>query len=260
MITILETQQKFGFKFGQSGAHSSRTMMLSELSQLFISLPVDANFDQYRNDVEQANVLHKATNKTRTLTWRHLVDLYGMDIQIPLFRIFRQFWESDEKARALLTCQMALTRDPLLRLSKDKILSLQLGERLMREDMEEVMGAQCPDRFSPATLKSLAQNVNGTWTNAGYLEGRNKKHRAEPDVKPVNVAFALLLGYLQGATGNRLFNTDWSKVLDCRHERLLELARQASFSGLIDFKHSSEVVEVTFPNYLSKDEELMLYE
>lgn len=260
MITTPETQQKFGFKFGQNGAHSARTMMLSELTQLFDGQPVDAQPEQYRDDIELANVLHKPTSKARTLTWRHLVDLYGMNTEIPLFRIFRQMWESDASARPLLACQMALTRDPILRMTKDKILSLQLGERLVREDMEQVFSDQYPDRFSPAMLKSLAQNVNGTWTNAGYLEGRNKKHRAEPEVRPVNVAFALLLGYLQGASGNRLFTTEWTGVLNCRHERLLELARQASYSGFIDFKHSSEVVEITFPNYLSKDEELMLHE
>lgn len=253
-------QQKFGFKFGQNGAHSARTMMFSELTQLFDGQSVNAQPEDYRNDIEQANVLHKPTSKSRTLTWRHLVDLYGMDTEIPLFRIFRQLWESDSSARPLLACQMALTRDPILEMTKAKILSLQLGEHLPREDMEQVISDQYPDRFSVASLKSLAQNVNGTWTNAGYLQGRNKKHRAEPDVRPVNVAFALLLGYLQGATGNRLFNTEWTKMLECRQERLVELARQASYSGLIDFKHSSEVMEVTFPNYLNKDEEFWLYE
>jgi len=41
---------------------------------------------------------------------------------------------------------------------------------------------------------------------------------------------------------------------------LLELARQASYSGLLNFKHSSEVVEVTFPDYLTKEEEGWLHE
>lgn len=260
LITTLETQKKFGFKFGENGAHSARTMMLSELTQLFSGRPVDAQPEQYREDIESANVLHKPTSKARALTWRHLVDLYSMNTGIPLFRIFRQLWESDESARPLLACQMALTRDPILRMSKAKILSLQLGERLVREDMEQVFSDQCPDRFSPAMLKSLAQNVNGTWTSAGYLEGRIKKYRSEPEVRPVNVVFALLLGYLQGASGNRLFTTEWTAMLSRRQERLLELARQASYSGLIDIKHSSEVVEVAFPNFLSKDEELMLHE
>lgn len=98
MITTPETQQKFGFKFGQSGAHSSRTMMLLELTQLFAGQPVNATLEQYWYDIEQANVLHKPTSRSRALTWRHLVSLYGMDIQMPLFRIFRQLRESDESA------------------------------------------------------------------------------------------------------------------------------------------------------------------
>jgi hypothetical protein len=131
---------------------------------------------------------------------------------------------------------------------------------LLREEMEQAFEEQFPDRYSPATLRSLAQNVNGTWTDAGYLQGRSKKRRTEPDIRPGNVAFALFMGYLQGATGNRLFNTEWTKLLGCRQERLLELARQASHSGLLNFKHSSEVVEVTFPDHLTKEEEGWLHE
>ncbi|PAU86292.1 hypothetical protein CK507_15725 [Pseudomonas sp. WN033] len=253
-------QQKFGFKFGRNGAHASRTMMLAEVSELFYGRPASATADQYKEDIEVFNVLHKPTEKARKLTWRHLVDLYGMDTAIPLFRVFRRLWDSDESARTLLACQMGLARDPLLRISMSKILQLAPGEWLPRESMEEVFAEQCPDRYSAATLKSLAQNVNGTWTHAGYLEGRQKKHRTEPDIRPANVAFALFLGYLQGATGNRLFNTEWTKLLGCRLERLLELARQASHSGLLNFKHSSEVVEVTFPDYLTREEEGWLHE
>lgn len=259
MITQ-ETQQKFGFKFGRNGAHSARTMMLAEITELFNGRSVDATLAEYREDIELFNVLHKPTEKARKLTWRHLIDLYGMDTSTPLFRIFRQLWESDESARPLLACQMALTRDPLLRLSQEKILSLAPGQLLPREDMEQAVDEECPGRYSKAMLKSLAQNVNGTWTNAGFLEGRIKKYRKEPDVRPVNVVFALFLGYLQGATGNRLFINEWLNLLGCRQERLVELARQASYSGLINFKHASEVVEITFPHYLNKEEELWLHE
>lgn len=259
-MNSIESQQKFGFKFGRSGAHSARTMMLAEISELFHGRSVDATPAQYQEDIELFNVLHKPTEKARKLTWRHLVDLYGMDTNIPLFRTFRRLWESDESTRPMLACQMALARDPLLRLSQNKILSLVSGQWLPREDMEQALNEQCPDRFSEAMLKSLAQNVNGTWTNACFLQGRIKKHRTEPDVRPVNVVFALFLGYLQGATGNRLFTSEWVRLLCCRQDRLLELARQASYSGMINFKHSSEVVEVTFPNYLSKEEESWLHE
>lgn len=259
-MSSTESQLKFGFKFGRSGAHSARTMMLAEITELFHGRGVNAALTHYQEDVVLFNVLHKPTEKARKLTWRHLMALYGMDNATPLFRIFRRLWESDESARAMLTCQMALARDPLLRLSQEKILSLALGQPLLREEMEAALDEQCPDRFSAAMLKSLAQNVNGSWTNAGFLHGRTKKFRVEPEVRPANVTFALFLGYLQGASGSRLFTSDWTRLLGCRLERLLELTRQASFSGLVNFKHSSEVVEVTFPTYLSKEEESWLNE
>ncbi|PAA41058.1 hypothetical protein CJU80_12335 [Pseudomonas fragi] len=259
-MSTTESQQKFGFKFGRNGAHSARTMMLAEITELFHGRGIEASLAQYQEDIELFNVLHKPTEKARKLTWRHLIDLYGMDINIPLFRTFRRLWESDESARPMLACQMALARDPLLHMSQDKILSLAPGQLLPREEMEQALGEQFPDRYSKAMLKSLAQNVNGTWTNAGFLKGRTKKRRTEPEVRPVNVVFALFLAYLQGATGNRLFTSKWTLLLSRRQERLLELARQASYSGMINFKHSSEVVEVTFPDYLSKEEESWLHE
>lgn len=259
-MTSQQTLQQFGFKFGQSGAHASRTMMLDELELLFAGLPVTASLDDYRTAIEQDNILQKNTSRTRTLTCGHLIDLYSLDPQIPLFRNLRRLWDCEPAARPLLTCQMALTRDPLLRLSQHKILELSPGTVLPRIDMEHVFADRYPDRFSSSTLKSLAQNLNATWTHAGFLQGRAKKTRTEPDIHPVNVAFALWLGHLQGASGTRLFTTDWTKLLNCRLEQLQELARQASFSGLLTYKHSSEIIEITFPDYLTKDEEALLYE
>lgn len=255
-----QLQAKFGFKYGRNGAHASRTMMLSEITELFSHRPVNATAFDYQQDIEQYNILNKPTLKARQLTWRHLVDLYGMSTDITLFRVFRLLWQADENARAVLACQMGLARDPLLRLSKEKILQLQLGQQLTREEMEAVFADRFPERFSAATLKSVAQNVNGTWTNAGYLTGRTKKFRSEPEIRAVNVVFALLMGYIQGATGNRLFTSEWMQMLECRTERLLDLARMASHSGLITFKHSSEVIEIGFPDLLTRDEELMRHE
>lgn len=259
-MTSAECLQEFGFKSGQSGAHASRTLMLAELEQLFASVPTTAGPDEYRLAIEQHNVLQKNTSKTRSLTFRHLVDLYGLDPQQPLFRNFRRLWDADSAARPVLTCQMALTRDGLLRLSQALILSLPPGAHLPREEMEQLFAKRYPDRFSAATLKSLAQNINASWTHAGFLQGRAKKYRVEPEIRPVNVAFALWLSSLHGASGARLFTSDWVKVLNARIEQLQELARLASFSGLLTYKHSSEIIEITFPDYLTQDEEARLYE
>lgn len=250
----------FGFKDGPSGAHSSRTMMFSELELLFAYLGPNSKAEDYQNGIENLNLLNKPTSRSRNLTWKHLQSLYGMDPAIPLFRIFRQLWEVDEQARTLLACQMALTRDPILRMSVSKLKDTELGNLLSREDMVEIFEKEFPNRFSQTSLESMAKNVNATWTNAGFLKGKSKKYRTEPNVRAVNIAFALLLGYVQGISGNRLFTTQWVNLLQCRTERLYELARVANDIGLISFKHSSEVVDITFSNLITREEEAWLSE
>ncbi len=255
-----ETQLKFGFKFGQAGAHSSRTIMLNEVEQLFASLPEEATQNDYRVAILDKNVLGKRTSKTRELTYRDLVSLYSLDTSFALFRAFRRLWEFDTNSRPMLACQFALVRDPLLRQSYKKIQTLEIGELHTREAMEAYIAEQYPDRYSAGSLKSLSSNINASWTHAGFLTGRSKKYRDEPIVRPANVVFALFAAYLQGATGNRLFISEWLKVLERREEELLELALFASHAGLISFKHASEIIEVGFPNYLTKEEGAWLHE
>src|SRR5690625_4513686 len=255
-----ETQLKFGFKFGQAGAHASRTIMLAELELLFEATASNFTVNEYRDAIEQKNVLNKNTSKTRSLTFRHLVDLYSLENGFAIFRVFRRLWDVDEAARPVLACQLALTRDALLRLSQQKILSLELNEVLPRVDMEAVFEKRFPHRFSAATLKSLAQNINASWTHAGFLRGRSKKYRESPIIRPVNLVFALFTAYLQGVTGKRLFLSEWIKVLERCEEELLELAVLASQSDFITFKHAGDVIEVGFPGYLTTVEEARLYE
>lgn len=123
---------ELGFKYGKSGVHSARSMMLEELKQLFQGLPVEAERARYEQDIAQFNVLQKSSENARKLTYRHMVDLYGLSPDIPLFKVFRELWELSEEAQPLLALQMAVARDPLLRNSTEVILSLQPGEHLRR--------------------------------------------------------------------------------------------------------------------------------
>lgn len=239
---------QLGFKFGINGAHAARSMMLQELTQLLHGRPVNATKDDYKQDVVGFNVLHKTSENARKLTFSHMVDLYGLSPEIPLFRVFRQWWELSEEAQPLLALQFALARDPLLRGSVEVILPLQPGELLTREQMEAHLAAPDPYRFSAASLKSFAQNINGSWTQAGFLTGKAKKYRSDPVVTYVNVAFALYLASCEGSSGQRLFSNQWCKLLGKDVVTLYDLAQRASMRGVINFKHASEVVEVTFPN------------
>jgi len=247
-MTSEQTLINLGFKFGKNGAHSARSMMIKELKELLFARDETASMQNYEDDIVNFNILHKPTEKSRKLTFRHLVDLYGMSMDIPLFNILRQWWELSEESQPILALQLAIARDPILRASASIILPLQVGEHLAREKVEEHLAHDDPDRFSPASLKSFAQNINGTWTQAGYLEGKAKKYRSQPKASYVNIAYALFLAHCHGLSGQRMFDSFWCQLLSQDKEHLFELAHRASLRGLINFKQVSEVIEVTFPN------------
>lgn len=239
---------EFGFRFGTAGPHSARSMMIEELKTLLFARPESASLDDYRQDIEVFNVLHKPTENARKYTFQPIATLYGLSPVIPLFKIFRQWWELSIESQSMLALQLAVARDPILRSSAKIILPLQLGERLTREEVEDFLKQEIPNKYSAASLKSIAQNINGTWTQSGYLEGRNKKHRIQPKATYVNLAYALFLAHCHGLSGQRMFDSFWCQMLSQDKEHLFELAHRASLRGLINFKQVSEVIEVTFPN------------
>jgi hypothetical protein len=251
---------KLGFRFGANGPHAARTMMLDDLRVLFAHVPANAAHADYAQAVFTDNVLGKPTKKARELALRHLTTLYGLDTNRPLFRALRRLWPVDEVAQPVLALTAALARDPLLRGTQTFILNKQPGVWVSREDLERCLAADHQDRFSPASLKSFAQNVNGSWTAAGFLSGRIRKTRSIPVVTPVNVAFSLFLGHLEGLSGQRLFSSAWMRLLPGSPGDLEALANSAFHRGLLVFLNAGGVKEVRFPDYLTPEEEKMCQE
>jgi len=246
---------RMGFKFGRSGAHLSRTMMLDELTILLSYVEnLSASKGEYLQAVVQDNCLGKRTGRTRILTARHLIDLYELDPTKGLFRGLRYFWKRDEQARPLLAFLCAYARDSILRMCTPFVLNVQQGLSVKREDLETFIEELEPGRFSTATLKSTAQNVNGTWTRSGHLAGRAKKVRTQTQVTPGAISYALLLGYLKGARGQLMFETEYIKTLDISIDEAIELAQQAAQHGWIVMKKIGDVIEVLFPNILTEQE------
>ncbi|QDZ30381.1 hypothetical protein FAY22_00555 [Noviherbaspirillum sp. UKPF54] len=230
-------------------------MMFDDLCILFSRLPVNASPADYANEVVNNNILGKPTKKARELALRHLIALYGLDAQSPLFRAMRRLWEVDEAAQPVLALTVALARDPLLRNTQSFILNRQPGSPVTREDLEKLLVADYQDRFSSASLKSFAQNVNGTWTAAGFLSGRVRKTRSVPIITPANVALCLFLGHLEGFSGQRLFTSPWIELLTRPLDELEGLASSASHRGLLVFMNAGGVKEVRFPDFLTPEEE-----
>lgn len=246
---------QLGFRFGLNGPHAARTMMLDDLRQLLAHTSANAERTDYVSAVVEANVLGKATRKSRELALRHLATLYALDTANPIFRALRRLWALNEAAQPLLAVSLALARDPLLRGSQHFILSLAAGAPVSREAVEAHLSAADPDRFSSASLKSFAQNVAGTWTASGHLHGRVRKTRAVVQAHPESIALLLFLGYLEGRTGQRLFSSDWMNLVGGSPDELEGLANSASHRGLLVFMNAGGVKEVRFPSYLTPEEE-----
>lgn len=246
---------KLGFRFGLNGPHAARTMMLDDMRQLMAHTSPDALRADYAGAVVEANALGKPTRKARELALRHLGTLYGLDPANPIFRALRRLWPLDEAAQPLLALAASLARDPLLRATQSLILGQPVGAALPRESVESFLQAAYPDRFSPASLKSFAQNVAGTWTAAGFLQGHRRKTRVVVQPRPEAVALLLFLGFLEGRTGQRLFSSDWMALVGSSLDELEALANSASHRGLLVFMNAGGVKEVRFPSYLTPEEE-----
>lgn len=258
MVSMTEANNnlvRFGFSFQRGGAHTARTMMLEDLGALlsYVDRP-EAEKADYLHAIDEENCLGKRSGKTRLLTYRHLVDLYSLDPSIILFRALVFFWQRDPAGHPLLALLCTYARDAIFRSTASFVLKFPEGATITREALEEFIDDREPGRFSKATLKSTAQNINSTWTKSVHLTGRIRKIRARALPTAGSVSYALLLGYLTGVRGESLFKTDYTKLLDCSFEKAIELAAEASRKGWIVFKRVGDVIEVLFPNLINEQE------
>jgi len=255
LISHQNSLAKFGFKDEGTGVHTSRTMMYEELHLLLETFNnSSAQIEEYIEAIIEGNCLGKRSVRNRKITATRLKELYGLDNSLIVFRVLHFFWSRDELGRPLIALLCALTRDQLLYKTVPFILNYKEGAIITRADLEGFINDIMPDNYSSSTLKSVAQNINSTWTKSGHLRGRRNKIRAKATATPGAAAYALLLGYLTGARGEYLFNTEYARVLDCSYSELLDLAEEASRRGWIVLKHIGDVIEVQFPSLLTKEE------
>ncbi len=229
--------------------------MFKELSLLlsFVDDP-RAQKPDYRRAVVEDNCLGKRSAKNRALTADHLTALYALDPHCALFRGLRWFWDRDEEGRPLMAAICALTRDSVFRSSAPFIQGFDPGSRVTREALAAFIDNLETGRFSRITLESAARNINSSWTQSGHLKGKVKKIRSRPRATPGAVSYALLPGYLEGARGESLFNTEYTRLLDLPMARAVELSAEAAGRGWILMKRIESVIEVLFPNILTNEE------
>lgn len=250
----------FGFRSGDKGTHTSRTMMLAELGALLAICGPGSSREDYVAAIIEDNVLGKSTSSTRKLTSQRLAELYALDRGVPLFRLLRRVWDFDSAGQALSALLVALARDPLLRSTAASVLDLRPGESFNRETMAEALRKTTKDRLNEATLDKVVRNAASSWAQSGHLEGRTFKRRrlVSPTAGPVTIA--LFLGFLQGNRGPGLLRSFWCQTLDASPEVLARIASTAAMSGLIRFRIAGDVIDLGFPDLLTANELKLLHE
>lgn len=252
--------ERMGFRFGDKGTHTSRTIMLEELALLLRECPENATRKDYITAIVDHNCLGKRTVATRKISSKRLRELYGLDPALLLFRVLRYCWQADEEGRPLLALLTTLARDPLLRVTSYPILRMRPGEELSRQQVIDVLNDSVGNRLNDGTLDKVVRNTSSSWTQSGHLKGRVRKVRRKVRPTPVVTAYALLLGYLLGARGDGLFKTLWTKVLDASLEELIQLALDAKRLGFLDLSYSGGVLEVSIDRMLTEEERRLIRE
>lgn len=235
---------RLGFRFGDKGTHTSRTMMLDELAAVLAATPLPAGRKDYATAIIDENVLAKPTLSTRRLSNQRLGELYGLDFAVGVFRVMRRLWEADRESRPLLALLCAIARDPLLAGTVPAVVSLREGEEFPRVRARQILRETVGPRLNDAILDKVLRNAASSWTQSGHLEGRTFKKRRRVITTPWTVAYALYLGRAVGFQGAELFSCDWMSVLDASPAEARSLSLEAKRIGLIDVSISDAIVDI----------------
>src|SRR4051794_38094075 len=161
--------EALGFREGATSVHTSRTMMLDELSLLLTKVSPNGKATSYVTAIVNENALGKPTQTTRQRTAKRLEELYSLDPNCTLFRLLRHFWPADQAGRPMLAFLAAAARDPLLRETTPFILGVAAGESVTPEEIAGHLNERYPKRFQASTALATAQRLASSWMQAGYL-------------------------------------------------------------------------------------------
>jgi hypothetical protein len=235
------------------GASSRQTIAIPSIEELFSNIVASASTEAYRVAIIEDNLLGKKTVPARETAFSYLRHLYLFDPTSILFRNFRELWQLNDDGHQLLVGLFAAARDAIFRASAGAVLDSHLGDQVTSIDLATAIGREFSNVYSDRTLATIGRNTFSSWEQTGHLvkEAQAKKVRSRPFATPETVAFALLLGHLQGVNGAALFDTIWVKILDQPRSVLMNLAEGASQRSLIEFRHSGGVINVGF-TYFSR--------
>lgn len=208
--------------------------------------------DRYMDSLSD-NIINKRTKTNLRRTSQNLLKLYGFNINIPSFKIFKYFWSlAETRDKPVLALLYALGNDYLLSESIQIVLSTPFGEKVSTEKLEENIESVHPQKFSLKTRRSIAQNIASSWKQAGYITGKVKNIRTQNNPDYLVITLALLLSYINGDRGEFILKSKWVKALGIGEDKIRELAYEAAKRNLLQYQFAGAVTTISFSNLLTQ--------
>ncbi len=218
--------------------------MFAELARVMNYATASGNF----HDSLGENVVGKRTKSNLDKTNILLQKLYTFNPQYAPFRAFAYFWpmagETDQRIMAML---LALGREPLLAESVELVLQTRLGDPVTVEQLLAGLEHRHPGRYSTSSAHAIAQRLASSWKQAGYLEGKVKTRRVQPQPQRYAVTFALLLAFLHGERGEFILRSKWVQALGLPEAEVRKLAADAALHNLLQYQAAAAVTVFAFP-------------
>lgn len=223
--------------------------MFSELEKV-MSFSMESG--QYL-DAMADNVFGKKSSDGVKQTKGFLKRLYGFDSQYPPFAAFMYFWKmSEPNEKPLIAFLYAVNQDNLLAESVQVLQNVKLGTKVAVEHFEEIVEKYHPNQYAANTLRSTAQNLASSWKQAGFIEGKVKNIRIQPEITYRTACFAFLLAYLNGDRGDFIWNNIGVNALCLQESKLRALAIECAKNDLMQYQYAGSVTAINFTNLLIK--------
>jgi hypothetical protein len=227
--------------------HTSRTMMFDELSNLINQGIYD------EQEILEINTLHKSTKGNLEKTLKYLSRIYDFKTNSTLWKVFLFLWRlADDENKRFLALLHALKNDELLKLSIPVVKKTSFGDRVEVKEISEILSKTYPEKYSPRTLLSAAQNINSSWKQGGFVQGKVKSIRVDARPDYSSILFALYLGMEQGLTGDELVESEWATLFDINETKIRELVSEAAMRDLIDYRYSGGITVIDLDTLISK--------
>lgn len=227
--------------------HTSRTIMSSELIEVMDFPKEDLDYFE----IMANNVFNKKTESSKKKTINYLTQLYSFRQDDKKFLCLEKYWNKIANTeKPIITLLLAVSKDYLLQESVDYIKSVKHSSKASLDGIEANIEHHHPNRFTPKTLRSVAQNIASSWKQAGYILGRVKNIRTKRLPSYFAVAFAFLMAYLDGYRGDYLFDHPSVKALDASKDEILNLIKAASDRELLSYNKAGGSIVIAFDKYL----------